>query len=65
VLDHEIKRRPVPNTGGTTLAFSPGIAVQVREHLRAYFFVQVPMVQDYNGGLIPDVSYLAGLSMTF
>jgi hypothetical protein len=65
VLDPEIKRRPVPNTGGTTLAFSPGIAVQVREHLRAYFFVQVPMVQDYNGGLIPDVSYLAGLSMTF
>ena len=65
VLDPEIKRRPVSNTGGTTLAFSPGIAVQVREHLRAYFFVQVPMVQDYNGGLIPDVSYLAGLSMTF
>ena len=65
VLDPELKRRPVPNTGGTTLAFSPGIAVQVREHLRAYFFVQVPVVQDYNGGLIPDVSYLAGLSMTF
>lgn len=65
VLDPEIKRRPVPNTGGTTLAFSPGITAQVREHLRAYFFVQVPMVQDYNGGLIPDVSYLAGLSMSF
>src|SRR3989442_5354774 len=28
VLDNEIKRRPVPNTGGTTLAFSPGISVQ-------------------------------------
>ena len=65
VLDPEIKRRPVPNTGGTTLAFSPGLAVQIREHLRAYFFAQVPVVQDYNGGLIPDVSYLAGLSMTF
>ncbi len=65
VLDPEIKRRPVSNTGGTTLAFSPGIAVQVRDQLRAYFFVQVPVVQDYNGGLIPDVSYLAGLSMSF
>jgi hypothetical protein len=65
VLDPEIKRRPVSNTGGTTLAFSPGIAVQVRVQLRAYFFVQVPVVQDYNGGLIPDVSYLAGLSMSF
>src|SRR2546428_12520240 len=65
VLDNEIKRRPVPNTGGTTLAFSPGISVQVRDQLRAYFFAQVPVVQDYNGGLIPDVSYLAGLSMSF
>jgi hypothetical protein len=65
VLDPEIKRRPVPNTGGTTLAFSPGFSVQVRERLRAYFFAQIPMVQDYNGGLIPDVSYLAGLSMAF
>ena len=64
-LDPEIKRRPVPNTGGTTLAFSPGISVQVRDQLRAYFFAQVPVVQDYNGGLIPDVSYLAGLSMSF
>lgn len=64
-VDSEIKRRPVPNTGGTTLAFSPGISVQVRDQLRAYFFAQVPVVQDYNGGLIPDVSYLAGLSMSF
>ena len=65
VLDPDIKRRPVPNTGGTTLAFSPGIAVQVRDRLRAYFFVQVPVVQDYNGGLVPDVGYLAGMSMSF
>jgi hypothetical protein len=65
VLDPEVKRRPVSNTGGTTLAFSPGISVQVRDRLRAYFFVQVPVVQDYNGGLVPDVSYLAGLSMSF
>jgi hypothetical protein len=64
-VDTEIKRRPVPNTGGTTLAFSPGISVQVRDQLRAYFFAQVPVVQDYNGGLIPDISYLAGLSMSF
>src|SRR6267143_6069575 len=65
VLDPEIKRRPVSNTGGTTLAFSPGIAVQVRDQLRAYFFVQIPVVQDYNGGLIPDVSYLACLFIFF
>ena len=65
VLDPEIKRRPVPTTGSTVLAFSPGIAVQVRQNLRAYFFSQIPIVRDSNGNLIPDVGFLAGLSMTF
>src|SRR2546425_79404 len=61
VLDPEIKRRPVPNTGGTTLAFSPGISVQVRDQLRAYFFVQVPVVQDYNGGVGCGVGFFVGV----
>ncbi len=65
VIDPEVKRRPVTNTGSTILAASPGISVVVRENLNAYFFVQVPVVRDFNGGLIPDVSYLAGLSMSF
>ena len=65
VLDPEIKHRPVSNTGSTMLAFSPGVAVQVRQNLRAYFFSQIPVVRDFNGGLIPDVGFLAGLSMTF
>jgi hypothetical protein len=47
------------------LAFSPGISVAVRQNLRAYFFSQIPVVRDFNGGLIPDVGFLAGLSMTF
>ncbi len=63
VIDPEVKRRPVPTTGSTMLAFSPGISVQVLGRLRAYFFVQVPVVRDFNGGLIPDVGYLFGLSM--
>src|SRR5438309_6059613 len=65
VLDPEIKRRPVPTTGSTMLAFSPGITVAVREKLRAYFFVQAPLVRDFNNNLVPDVGYLAGLSMSF
>jgi hypothetical protein len=65
VLDPEIKRRPVPTTGSTMLAFSPGISVAVRQNLRAYFFVQVPLVRDFNNNLVPDVGYLAGLSMSF
>ena len=63
VIDPEVKRRPVPTTGSTMLAFSPGVSVQVLGRLRAYFFVQVPVVRDFNGGLIPDVGYLFGLSM--
>ena len=64
VIDPEVKRRPVPTTGSTMLAASPGISVQVRENMRAYFFAQIPVVRDFNGGLIPDVGFLFGLSMS-
>jgi hypothetical protein len=65
VIDSEVKRRPVPTTGSTILAFSPGVSVAVRQNLRAYFFSQIPVVRDFNGGLIPDVGFLFGLSMSF
>jgi hypothetical protein len=65
VLDPEIKRRPIPTTGSTMLAFSPGITVQVRQGLRAYFFSQIPVVRDFNNNLVPDVGFLFGLSMSF
>jgi hypothetical protein len=54
----------VPTTGSTMLAFSPGISVAVLDNLRAYFFAQIPVVRDFNGGLIPDVGFLFGLSMS-
>ncbi len=64
VIDPKMKRRPVPTTGSTMLAASPGISVAVRENMRAYFFAQIPVVRDFNGGLIPDVGFLFGLSMS-
>lgn len=64
VIDPVAKRRPVPTTGSTMLAASPGISVKVRENMRAYFFAQIPVVRDFNGGLIPDVGFLFGLSMS-
>ena len=64
VIDPEVKRRPVTNTGSTMLAFSPGISVAVRDNMRVYFFTQIPVVRDFNGGLIPDVGFLFGLSMS-
>jgi hypothetical protein len=63
VIDPEVTRRSVPTTGSTMLAFSPGVSVAVRENMRAYFFAQIPVVRDFNGGLIPDVGFLFGLSM--
>lgn len=65
VIDPTPKRRPVPNTGSTMLAFSPGISVKVLDNLRAYFFAQIPIARDFNGGLVSDVSYLTGLTMSF
>jgi hypothetical protein len=65
IIDPEVKRRPVPNTGSTILAFSPGITVDVTERVAAYFFVQVPIVEDFNGALAQDVSFLGGIRMSF
>ncbi len=64
VIDPTIQRRAIGTTGSTMTAFSPGISVQVRQNLRAYFYTQIPIARDFNGGLIPDVGYLFGLSMS-
>jgi hypothetical protein len=64
VIDPTIQRRDIGTTGSTMTAFSPGISVAVRENMRAYFFAQIPIVRDFNGGLIPDVGFLFGLSMS-
>ena len=63
VIDPEIKRRPVPNTGSTMLAFSPGVSVAVGDKVMVYFYAQIPIVRDFNGGLIQETSFLGGISM--
>lgn len=65
IIDPVVKRRPVPNTGSTILAFSPGLTVDITQRLAAYFFVQVPIVEDFNGALAQDVSFLGGIRMSF
>ncbi|MDO8546666.1 MAG: hypothetical protein Q7R68_04825 [Nitrospirales bacterium] len=64
VIDSEIKRRPVPNTGSTLLAFSPGISVAVGERATVYFHAQVPIARDFNGGLQQQTGFLFGVSTT-
>jgi len=65
VIDPVSRRRPVTTTGSTMTAFSPGITVAIRDRLSAYFYTQIPIAEDFNGGLVPDVSYLLGMSMSF
>lgn len=64
VIDNEVKRRPVPNTGSTMLAFSPGVSVAVGERTTFYFHAQVPITRDFNGGLQQQTGFLGGVSMT-
>ena len=62
MIDSEIKRRPVPNTGSTMLTFSPGISVAVTERATFYFHAQVPIARDFNGGLQQQTGFLFGVS---
>jgi len=64
VIDAVVKRRPVPNTGSTMLAFSPGISVAVGERAMLYFHAQVPIARDFNGGLQQQTGFLFGVSTT-
>jgi len=58
-----VKRRPVPNTGSTMLAFSPGVSVAIGERATFYFHVQVPIARDFNGGLQQQTGCLGGVTM--
>ncbi|MEK7222418.1 MAG: transporter [Nitrospirota bacterium] len=63
VIDPVLKRRPVPNTGSTMLAFSPGVSIAVTERASVYFHAQVPIARDFNGGVQQEISFLGGLTM--
>lgn len=63
VIDDVVKRRPVPNTGSTMLAFSPGVSVAIGERATFYFHVQVPIARDFNGGLQQQTGCLGGVTM--
>lgn len=59
-IDDRVLDRPVPNTGSTALMFTPGITLNLAEKTSWYFFSQVPLVRDFNGGLEQGVSFLTG-----
>lgn len=65
VLDDKIRMRGVGNTGSTNLMFTPGITLNLSDSTSWYFYSQVPLVQDFNGGLEQGVSFLTGFVKFF
>jgi len=64
-LSDTLERRSVRNTGSTNLLFTPGITLHLNDTTSWYFYSQVPLVQDFNGGLEQGVSFLTGFVKFF
>jgi hypothetical protein len=64
-IDGTLQRRQVRNTGSTNLMFTPGITLNLSDSTSWYFYSQVPLVQDFNGGLEQGVSFLTGFVKFF
>ena len=73
VIDPIIANRPVPNTGSTYFAFSPGFQVSLdglidsplTRMTSVYFYSQIPIVRDSNNNLAQGTSYIIGLTRSF
>ena len=64
-IDDTLERRSVRNTGSTNLLFTPGITLNFDDSTSWYFYSQVPLVQDFNGGLEQGVSFITGFVKFF
>ena len=73
VIDPTIKDRPVPTTGSTFLAFSPGFQLSLDGMIDSawtrmtsvYFYAQIPVARDSNNSLAQETSYVFGLTRSF
>lgn len=64
-LDENLQTRQVRNSGSTNLMFTPGITLLLNDSTSWYFYSQVPLIQDFNGGLEQGVSFLTGFVKFF
>ena len=64
-LDALVRDRAVRNTGSSNLMFTPGLTLHLGENTSWYFYSQVPLAQDFNGGLEQGVSFLTGFTKSF
>jgi hypothetical protein len=73
VIDPTIKDRPVPTTGSTFLAFSPGFQISLAGLVDSpwtsmtsmYFYSSIPVMRDSNNSLAQGTSYIFGLTRSF
>ncbi|HKW87061.1 MAG TPA: transporter [Nitrospiraceae bacterium] len=73
VIDPNVTNRPVPTTGSTYLAVTPGFSINMgslvdygwAKTMQVYFFSQLPVQRDFNGNLMQGVSYLGGITKYF
>ena len=73
VIDPVIKNLPVPTTGSTFLAVSPGFSLSLDGMIDSawtrmtsvYFYAQIPVARDSNNSLAQESSYVFGLSRSF
>ncbi len=64
-IDTNLRRRSVSNTGSSNLLFTPGMTLNLTDSTSWYFYSQIPLVQDFNGGLEQGVSFLTGFVKFF
>ena len=64
-IDENVRIRRVRNTGSTNLLLTPGITVNFNDSTSWYLYSQIPLVQDFNGGLEQGVSFLTGFVKFF
>lgn len=65
LLDPRVTNRPIPTTGSTYLAYSPGIMFNLWDFAQAYFIAQLPVARDFNGNLEQQTSYVFGFTKYF
>ena len=73
MIDPHIVNRPVPTTGSTFFAVTPGFSLNVglltdqawARTMQVYFFAQIPVQADFNGNLMQSTSYMAGITKFF
>lgn len=73
VIDPTVMNRPVPTTGSTYFAYSPGFQISLGDLITSpwtemtsmYFYTQIPVARDFNNNLAQGTSFILGITKSF